>query len=53
MPACTWPPGELAAAASLVEEVEAVDRGDRQRLAPYGALALAALRGREAEAVSS
>ena len=41
--------GELAAAASLVEEVQVVTEATGSRLAPYGALALAALRGREAE----
>jgi DNA-binding CsgD family transcriptional regulator/tetratricopeptide (TPR) repeat protein len=42
--------GELAAAASLIEEVEAVTEATGSQLAPYGALGLAALRGREAEA---
>ena len=42
--------GELAAAASLVEEVEAVTEATGSQLAPYGALGLAACRGREAEA---
>ncbi|TDW24350.1 helix-turn-helix transcriptional regulator [Kribbella kalugense] len=41
--------GELAAAASLVEEVQVVTEATGSRLAPYGALGLAALRGREAE----
>jgi DNA-binding CsgD family transcriptional regulator len=41
--------GELAAAASLFDEVEAVGEATGSRLAPYGALALAAWRGREAE----
>ena len=41
--------GELAAAASLLEEVEAVGEATGSRLAPYGALALAAWRGREAD----
>ena len=41
--------GELAAAASLVEEAEAVTEATGSQLAPYGALALAAWRGREAE----
>jgi DNA-binding CsgD family transcriptional regulator len=40
--------GELAAAASLVEEVQVVTEATGTRLAPYGELALAALRGREA-----
>jgi DNA-binding CsgD family transcriptional regulator/tetratricopeptide (TPR) repeat protein len=42
--------GELALAASLVDEVAAVARGTGSRLPPYGAAALAAWRGREAEA---
>jgi DNA-binding CsgD family transcriptional regulator len=42
--------GELAAAASLNHEVEAVTDATGSHLAPYGALGLAALRGREAEA---
>ncbi|MGY4767978.1 helix-turn-helix transcriptional regulator [Kribbella sp. CWNU-51] len=41
--------GELAAAASLVEEVQVVTEATGSRIAPYGALALAALRGHEAE----
>ena len=41
--------GELATAASLIEEVEAVVEATGSRLAPYGALELAALRGREAD----
>jgi DNA-binding CsgD family transcriptional regulator len=41
--------GELADAASLVEEVQVVTEATGSRLAPYGALGLAALRGREAE----
>ena len=41
--------GELAAAASLVEEVQVVTEATGSRLAPYGDLGLAALRGREAE----
>jgi DNA-binding CsgD family transcriptional regulator len=41
--------GELAAAASLVEEVQVVAEATGMRLAPYGALGLAAFRGREAE----
>jgi DNA-binding CsgD family transcriptional regulator len=41
--------GELAAAASLVEEVQVVTEATGTRLAPYGDLALAALRGRESE----
>jgi DNA-binding CsgD family transcriptional regulator len=42
--------GELAAAASLVEEVEAVAAATGNRFAPYDALALAVWRGREADA---
>ncbi|MFC5266035.1 AAA family ATPase [Kribbella qitaiheensis] len=42
--------GELAAAASLVEEMQvATEATGSSRLAPYSSLALAALRGREAE----
>ena len=41
--------GELAAAASLVEEVQVAAEATGMRLAPYGALGLAAFRGREAE----
>ncbi|MGY4768191.1 helix-turn-helix transcriptional regulator [Kribbella sp. CWNU-51] len=41
--------GELASAASLIEEVQVVTEATGSRLAPYGSLALAALRGREAE----
>jgi DNA-binding CsgD family transcriptional regulator len=42
--------GDLAAAASLNHEVEAVTDVTGSHLAPYGALGLAAFRGREAEA---
>jgi DNA-binding CsgD family transcriptional regulator len=42
--------GELAAVASLIEEVEAVTDATGSHLAPYGPLGLAAFRGREAEA---
>ena len=42
--------GELAAAASLVEELAAIIEATGSYLAPYGALLLAAWRGREAEA---
>ena len=42
--------GELAAAASLNDEVEAVTDATGSHLAPYGALGLAAFRGRAAEA---
>jgi DNA-binding CsgD family transcriptional regulator len=41
--------GELGAAASLVEEVQVVTEATGSRIAPYGDLALAALRGGEAE----
>jgi DNA-binding CsgD family transcriptional regulator len=41
--------GELAPAASLLEEAEAVAEMTGSQLAPYGALALAAWRGREAD----
>jgi DNA-binding CsgD family transcriptional regulator len=43
--------GEFAAAASLVEEGAAIAEACRSRYDPYGALALAAYRGREAEAL--
>jgi DNA-binding CsgD family transcriptional regulator len=42
--------GELAAAASLVEELEAVLEATGNETPPYGALALAAWQGREAQA---
>jgi DNA-binding CsgD family transcriptional regulator len=42
--------GELGAAASLLEEVDVVTEATGGHLAPYGALGLAALRGREIEA---
>jgi DNA-binding CsgD family transcriptional regulator len=42
--------GELSGAASLNHEVEAVTEATGSHLAPYGALGLAAFRGREAEA---
>jgi DNA-binding CsgD family transcriptional regulator/tetratricopeptide (TPR) repeat protein len=42
--------GELAAVASLIEEVEAVTEATGSHLAPYGRLGLAAFRGRELEA---
>jgi DNA-binding CsgD family transcriptional regulator len=42
--------GELAAAASLIEEIEAITDATGSHLAAYGALPLAALRGREAQA---
>ena len=42
--------GELAAAAALSEETEAITNATGSHLAPYGPLALASWRGREAEA---
>jgi DNA-binding CsgD family transcriptional regulator/tetratricopeptide (TPR) repeat protein len=42
--------GELTTAASLTEQVQAATEATGSNLAPYGALGLAALRGREAEA---
>jgi len=50
---CVYPllfAGELALAASLVEEARAVSEATGSNLAPYGALGLAAWRGREREA---
>jgi RNA polymerase sigma factor (sigma-70 family) len=44
--------GELAPAASLVDEAQAAMEATGSNLAPYGAVGLAAFRGREAEAVS-
>ena len=41
--------GELDAAASLVEEVQVVTEATGERIAPYGDLCFAALRGREGE----
>ena len=43
--------GELTAAASLVDEIEATTDAIGSTLAPYGKVGLAALRGHEAEAV--
>jgi DNA-binding CsgD family transcriptional regulator len=42
--------GELAAAGSLVEEVEAITSATGSQIVPYGALGLAAWQGREAQA---
>jgi DNA-binding CsgD family transcriptional regulator/tetratricopeptide (TPR) repeat protein len=42
--------GELAAARSLIEEVERVNEATGSHVAPYGALGLAAWQGRDAEA---
>jgi DNA-binding CsgD family transcriptional regulator len=50
---CVFPllfAGELAVAASLVEEARTVSEAIGSNLAPYGALCLAAMRGREREA---
>jgi hypothetical protein len=44
--------GELAAAASLIEEAEAVTEATGSHLAPYGALLLADWRGRATEATA-
>jgi DNA-binding CsgD family transcriptional regulator len=43
--------GQRAAATSLVAEIQAIAEATGSELAPYGALAVAAWRGREAEAV--
>jgi hypothetical protein len=45
--------GDLTAAASLIDEVQAVTEATGSNPAPYGAVALAAMRGREAEASAS
>ena len=42
--------GELGTAASLVEEIEAVNESTRSGVRPYGSLGLVAFRGREAAA---
>jgi DNA-binding CsgD family transcriptional regulator len=42
--------GELSQAAALIEEVEAITEATGSHIAPYGALALAALEGHEAKA---
>jgi DNA-binding CsgD family transcriptional regulator len=42
--------GEITTAASLVEQIQAATEATGSNLAPYGAVGLAALRGREAEA---
>jgi DNA-binding CsgD family transcriptional regulator len=44
--------GELTTAAALVDEIRAAAEATGSNLAPYGALGLVALRGREPEAVS-
>ena len=44
--------GELTTAASLVDEIRAATEATGSNLAPYGAVGLVALRGREPEAVA-
>jgi DNA-binding CsgD family transcriptional regulator len=44
--------GELTAAAALVDEIRAATEATGSNLTPYGAVGLAALRGREPEAIS-
>jgi DNA-binding CsgD family transcriptional regulator len=44
--------GELTTAASLVDEIRSASEATGSNLTPYGAVGLAALRGREAEAIS-
>jgi DNA-binding CsgD family transcriptional regulator len=44
--------GDFASAATAIAEAEAVSAATNTRIAPYGALMLASLRGREAEAQS-
>jgi DNA-binding CsgD family transcriptional regulator len=44
--------GELSTAVSLVDEIRAATEATGSNLAPYGAVGLVALRGREPEAVS-
>lgn len=44
--------GELSAAASLVDEIQAASEITGGQLAPYGAVGLAALRGRESEVLA-
>ena len=44
--------GELTTAAALLQEVQAATEATASMLAPYGAVGLAALRGREAEALA-
>ncbi len=44
--------GELTTAATLVDEIRGAIEATGSTLAPYGAIGLAALRGREAEAMS-
>jgi RNA polymerase sigma factor (sigma-70 family) len=44
--------GELTAAASLVDEIQAATEATGNNLGPYAAVGLVALRGREAEAAS-
>src|SRR5439155_12931631 len=44
--------GNFASAGSVIAEAETVTEATGTRIAPYGAMLLAAFRGREAEAVS-
>src|SRR6185437_8461678 len=44
--------GELTTAASLVDEIRAANEATGANLTPYGAVGLAALRGREPEAIA-
>ncbi|MDP9257563.1 MAG: LuxR C-terminal-related transcriptional regulator, partial [Actinomycetota bacterium] len=44
--------GELTTAASLVDEIRSASEATGSNLTPYGAVGLAAIRGREAEAIS-
>ena len=44
--------GELSTAATLVDEIRGAIEATGSTLAPYGAIGLAALRGREADAIS-
>jgi DNA-binding CsgD family transcriptional regulator len=44
--------GELTTAASLVDEIRAATEASGSNLAPYGAVGLAALRGREPDTIS-
>ena len=44
--------GELTTAASLIAEIQTATEATGSRLAPYAPVALAAFRGREAEAVA-
>ena len=44
--------GEFAAAASLIDEVQAITEATGSEMAPYGAISLACLRGRQVEATA-